>query len=211
MKSILVENLAPVGLQLNTQKTKVLTTQTQPPSQLQTPNGLVISVLDRESSHKWLGCMFTTAPVQTTTCDVECRLQAAARAFNANRWILCDPKVSIRQTLTLTLNLHACRQPIWAQVRQVKPTSKYNTNNYGVSLTTTKHAEIIHQSTPQIRITSPNLPSAQMTITSVRNNFARPTSPGAPPLGRRPRGFQASTRLIQRSGGRFAAYPPNFQ
>ena len=55
-------------------------------------------------------------------------------------------------TLTSTLNLHACRQPIWAQVRQVKPTLKCNTNNYGVSLTTTKHAEIIHQSTPQIMI-----------------------------------------------------------
>ena len=58
-----------------------------------------MSVRDRESSHKWLGCMLTTAPVQTTTCDVECRLQAAARAFNANRWILSDPKVSIAQKL----------------------------------------------------------------------------------------------------------------
>ena len=80
---------------------------------------------------------------------------------------------------TLTLNLHACRQPIWAQVRQVKRTLKCNTNNYGVSLTTTKHAEIIHQSTPQIRITSQYLPIAKMTITSVRNKFVRPTSPGA--------------------------------
>ena len=43
----LVENLAAVGLQLNTQKTKVLTTQAQPPSQLQTPNGLIISVLEQ--------------------------------------------------------------------------------------------------------------------------------------------------------------------
>ena len=81
--------------------------------------------------------------------------------------------------MTLTLNPHACRQPIWAQVRQVKPALKCNTNNYGVSLTTTKHAEIIHQSTPQIRITSQYLPIAQMTITSVRNKFVRPTSPGA--------------------------------
>ena len=95
----LVENLAAVGLQLNAQKTKTLTTQAQPPSQLQTPNGLTISVLDRESSHKWLGCMLTTSTVQTTTCDVECRLQAAAKAFNANRWILCDPKVSIAQKI----------------------------------------------------------------------------------------------------------------
>ena len=95
----LVENLAAVGLQLNVQKTKVLTTQARPPSRLQTPNGLIISVVDKESSHKWLGCMLTTAPAQTTTCDVECRLQAAARAFNANRWILCDPKVAIAKKL----------------------------------------------------------------------------------------------------------------
>ena len=99
----LVENLAAVGLQSNTQKTKVLTTQTQLlsqfSSQLQEPNGLIISVVDRESSRKLLGCMLTTAPVQTTTCDVECRLQAAARAFNANRRILCDPKVAIAQKL----------------------------------------------------------------------------------------------------------------
>ena len=94
-----VENLAAVGLQLNPQKTKVLTTQAQPPSQLQTPNGLTISVLDRESSHKWLGCMLTTSTVQTTTCDVECRVQAAAKVFNANRWILCDPKVSIARKI----------------------------------------------------------------------------------------------------------------
>ena len=43
--------------------------------------------------------MLTTAPAQTTTCDVECRLQAAARAFNANRWIVCDPKVAIAHVL----------------------------------------------------------------------------------------------------------------
>ena len=47
-------------------KQQVRTTQDQPPSHLQTPNGL-----DRESSQKWFGCMLTTAPVQTTTWDVE--------------------------------------------------------------------------------------------------------------------------------------------
>ena len=87
-----------MGLQLNVQKTKVLTTQAQLPLRLHTPNGLIISVLDKESSHKCLGCM-STAPAQTTTCDVECRLQAAARVFNANKWILCDAKVAIAQRL----------------------------------------------------------------------------------------------------------------
>ena len=52
----LVENLTAVELQLNVQKTKVLTTQTQPPSRLQTPNGLIISVLDKESSHSLDAC-----------------------------------------------------------------------------------------------------------------------------------------------------------
>ena len=69
---------------------------------VQTPNGLIISVFDRESSHKWLGCMLTTSTVQTTTCDVECRLRAAAAAvktFNASKWILCDPKDSISQKI----------------------------------------------------------------------------------------------------------------
>ena len=40
-----------------------------------TPNGWFISIPDRESSHKWVGCMLTTAPAHTTTCDVTCRLQ----------------------------------------------------------------------------------------------------------------------------------------
>ena len=44
--------------------------------------------------------MSTTAPAQTTTCDdVECRLQAAAKVFNANRWTRCDPKVAIVQKM----------------------------------------------------------------------------------------------------------------
>ena len=94
----LVENLAAVGLQLNVQETKVLTTQAQLRLRLQTPNGLIISVLDKESSHKCLGCI-STAPALTTRCDVECRLQAAARVFNANRWILCGAKVAIAEKL----------------------------------------------------------------------------------------------------------------
>ena len=46
----LVENLAAIGLQFNAGEIKVPTTQAQPLSQLQTPNGLLISVIDKESS-----------------------------------------------------------------------------------------------------------------------------------------------------------------
>ena len=95
----LVENLAAVGLQLNAEKTKNLTSQAQPPASLQTPNGLTISIVDQESGHKWLGCMLTTTLGKSTTWDVDHRLQAASRAFNANRWILCDSRIAISRRL----------------------------------------------------------------------------------------------------------------
>ena len=95
----LVENLAAVGLQLNVDKTKILTSQAQPPQRLQTPNGLTISIIDQESSHKWLGCMLTTTLEKSTTCDVDHRLQSASKIFNANRWILCDTQVAIAKRL----------------------------------------------------------------------------------------------------------------
>ena len=95
----LVENLAAVGLQLKVDKTKILTSQAQPPQSLQTPNGLTITIIDQESSHKWLGCMLTTTLEKSTTCDVGHRLQSAAKIFNANRWILCDTRVAIAKRL----------------------------------------------------------------------------------------------------------------
>ena len=102
----MLKTLAAVGLHLHAQKTKIFTTQAQPPSHLQTPNGLIISVLDRESSHKWLGCMLMTAPVQTTTGHVECRRQAAARAFNANKYILCGRKLRLLRTWNILIMSH---------------------------------------------------------------------------------------------------------
>ena len=57
----LVTCLAKVGLQLNVRKTKVLTTQSQGPSEVLLRNGQAIEVLDRGSAHKWLGCMLCTA------------------------------------------------------------------------------------------------------------------------------------------------------
>ena len=95
----LVENLAAVGLQLNVDKTKILTSQAQPPQRLQTPNGLTISIIDQESSHKWFGCMLTTTLEKSTTCDVDDRLQSASKIFNANRWILCDIPVASAKRL----------------------------------------------------------------------------------------------------------------
>ena len=57
----LVTCLAEVGLHLNVGKTKILTTQSQRPNEVPLRNGRVIEVLDRGSTHKWLGCMLCTA------------------------------------------------------------------------------------------------------------------------------------------------------
>ena len=57
----LLVSLGKGGLKLNAAKTKVMTTQAQPPKTLTTRAGLEIEVLDQSSSKKWLGCMFSTA------------------------------------------------------------------------------------------------------------------------------------------------------
>jgi len=54
----LVASFAQVSLTLNLKKTQILTTQAQPPPQLQTRGGVTVDVLDRVSTHKWFGCFF---------------------------------------------------------------------------------------------------------------------------------------------------------
>ena len=84
----LVASLAQVGLTLILKKTKILTTQAQPPPQLQTHGGVTVDVLDRVSTHKWLGCLLHAGGCHDA--DIDFHLQAALRAFNANRWILTN-------------------------------------------------------------------------------------------------------------------------
>ena len=50
----LVVALADVGLIFNQDKTKLLTTQAQPPTTITTPGGLSVAVVDRHGCHKWL-------------------------------------------------------------------------------------------------------------------------------------------------------------
>ena len=54
---------------------------------------------DQSCCRCWLGCMLTTTLGKSTTWDVDHRLQAASRAFNANRWILCDSRIAISRRL----------------------------------------------------------------------------------------------------------------
>ena len=95
----LVTSLGKVSLKLNAAKTKVLTTQAQPPKTLTTRAGLEIGVLDQSSSHKWLGCMLSTANAGKRQDDIDHRLQSAARAFHVHKWILCEKIVSMASRL----------------------------------------------------------------------------------------------------------------
>ena len=56
-------------------------------------------MLDQSSSHKWLGCMLSTANAGRRQDDIDHRLQSAARAFHVHKWILCDKMVSMASRL----------------------------------------------------------------------------------------------------------------
>ena len=76
----LMRHLRQVGLILNATKTKVWTTEAQPPSCLFTPGADPIQVLESEGCHKWLGCMLSTA-TSDAEADLDFHLQNASKAF----------------------------------------------------------------------------------------------------------------------------------
>ena len=69
----------------------MLTTQAQPPDHVWLDVQTKIDVI--RTSHKWLGCCLCLPEDQDA--DVELHLSAAARAFWANKCILCDKHVPI--------------------------------------------------------------------------------------------------------------------
>ena len=87
----LVTCLAEVRLRLNVGKT-----QSQSPSEVPLRNGQVIEVLDRGSTHKWLGCMLCTASTGNHAPDLAHHLQAAPKAFFAHRFFLVNRNVAMR-------------------------------------------------------------------------------------------------------------------
>ena len=58
-----------------------------------------MEILERDRAHKWLGCMISTHTDGSHGLDLEHHLQAASRAFYANKSILSDKRVSIAQRL----------------------------------------------------------------------------------------------------------------
>ena len=91
MLRCLVDALRKVGPILNVSKTKLLTTQAQPPDHLWLDVQTKIDVL--LTSHRWLGCCLGLPEDQDV--DVELHLTAPACAFWAYKWILCDKHVPV--------------------------------------------------------------------------------------------------------------------
>ena len=102
-------SLCQIGLSPNTSKTKILTTQTQPGNFLQTSGEVTVEILDSRCAHKWLGCMLQAAQGGDPSADLHHHLQAASRAFHANRSILTNHQVSVKNRLTF---LHAVLTPV---------------------------------------------------------------------------------------------------
>ena len=95
----LVVALAHVGLILNQDKTKLITTQVQPPTTITTPGGLSVAVVDRDGCHKWLVCILFVNNTGSHRLDLEYHLQAASKTFFANSNILCNKAVSLVKRL----------------------------------------------------------------------------------------------------------------
>ena len=95
MLETLMEELAYVGLCLNAGKTVALTNEAQPPQCLILTNQETIVVKGNDVGHKWLGCILSAGAIGRSTLDITYHLQAASRAFFANKQILCDKKVRL--------------------------------------------------------------------------------------------------------------------
>ena len=106
MLETLMEELAYVRLCLNAGKTVVLTNEkgvrekktkkkTQPPQCLILTNQDAIGVKGNDVGHNWLGCILSAGAYGRSTLDTTFHLQAASRAFFANKQNLCDKKVHL--------------------------------------------------------------------------------------------------------------------
>ena len=120
----LVQFLGDAGLKLNAEKTVLITTQAQPPPFLTTSTGAVIKVKEKETGHKWLGCMLSAAGSKNAILDIDYHLQSASRAFlptngffwaemypSETNWSFSMP--SWHQSLVLELGPDASTMQIW--------------------------------------------------------------------------------------------------
>ena len=88
-----------VGLLLNGDRTVVLTNEARPPSHLWTHTGIKLQVKNGPGGHKWLGCILGVGKAGRTNLDVAHHLEAASKAFFANKTILCERTVPVKDRL----------------------------------------------------------------------------------------------------------------
>ena len=70
---------------------------------------MTVEILDSRCAHKWLGCMLQANLGGNRDADVQDHLQAASRAFHANRSILTNHQVSLKDRLIF---FHAVVTPV---------------------------------------------------------------------------------------------------
>ena len=91
----MLEEIASAGLCPNAGKTVALTNEAQPPQCLILTSQETIVVEGNDVGHKWSGCILSAEANGRSTSDITYHLQAASRAFRANKQILCDKKVRL--------------------------------------------------------------------------------------------------------------------
>ena len=101
MVECLVEELAAVGLTLNTSKTKILTTESLKEPMFLAIGGDRIEVLHGEQNHKYLRQKLSGDLRKRAMVDIQHRSQIAWIKFNEHRDTLLNRHVSLRLRLTL--------------------------------------------------------------------------------------------------------------
>jgi len=95
MLEILVLELEEIGLILNPNKTKMLTTELHDHDFVFLQNGSKIDVIRDHASHKWLGKAICFTKGSLHCHAIDSRIAAATRAFYAKKHILCAKHIPI--------------------------------------------------------------------------------------------------------------------
>jgi len=117
MTEILQEELLKVGLQLNPEKSRALTTELSETPLFMEVSSAFVEVLGANVAHKYLGRKVTGNLKQRNQVELDHRIQIAWMRFHKHRDVLLDRNVNIHSRLrffesvitpTLLYGLHAC-------------------------------------------------------------------------------------------------------
>jgi hypothetical protein len=100
MLEALVQELAAIGLHLNSKKSKILTTSSQGPTMIEVA-GELVEVLDGQVSHKYLGRKIPGDLRSRNSVEVAHRIKCAWAKFSQHRDALTDKNICLRSRLRL--------------------------------------------------------------------------------------------------------------